>query len=334
MSADEYIRYSSQDGFSTSSRDCIITPKLGAFESCWHFTGDVATGKLRKLEIRSGFDLWIDDCFVDQNLILLSNDITPYFSFRFYLPGSSASTVGASKNPLDLKGGQQGLLYSFESSTSNRVESGTRFHYVAITLSIDRLFSYLEDDMHPLTRVLQKIIERKRGDCGYCYIKSITPDMQIALHQIMNCPYRGVARKLFIESRALELIAFQLNQVSGAEPSGTTPRMVHPNDRKNTEFAKSILLRNMENPPSLKALASAARMSHTKLNHCFRRIYGMTAFQYLREARLNRAREMLENQGLSVTEAAYAVGYDSLSHFSQAYKKHFGISPGIYLKAV
>lgn len=71
-------------------------------------------------------------------------------------------------------------------------------------------------------------------------------------------------------------------------------------------------------------------MSHPKLNCYFKQMYGMTAFQYLKCERFNRARQMLERQGLTVTETAYDVGYDSLSHFSQAYKKQFGISPGSY----
>jgi AraC-like DNA-binding protein len=89
-----------------------------------------------------------------------------------------------------------------------------------------------------------------------------------------------------------------------------------------------MLVSNLENPPGLAELAGAAGMSHPKLNRCFRRLYGVTVFQYLRNERFNRARRMLEDQGLTVTETAYAVGYDSLSHFSQAYKNYFGVSPG------
>jgi transcriptional regulator GlxA family with amidase domain len=53
----------------------------------------------------------------------------------------------------------------------------------------------------------------------------------------------------------------------------------------------------------------------------------MTAFECLRKERPDRAREMLEHHGRTVTEAAFTVGYDSISHFSQAYKKHSGMSP-------
>ena len=103
--------------------------------------------------------------------------------------------------------------------------------------------------------------------------------------------------------------------------------IIHPTDRRNTEIAKERVIKELENPPSLRELARSVGMSHPKLNRCFRQMYGTTVFQYLRNERLNRAREMLEREGLTVTETAYSVGYDSISHFPQAYKKNFGVSP-------
>ena len=68
-------------------------------------------------------------------------------------------------------------------------------------------------------------------------------------------------------------------------------------------------------------------MSHTKLNRCFRQLTGMTVFAFLRRERLVRARQMIEDDGFNVTETAYAVGYESISHFSQAYKNTSASSP-------
>ena len=55
----------------------------------------------------------------------------------------------------------------------------------------------------------------------------------------------------------------------------------------------------------------------------------MTVFEFLRNERLIRAREML-SRGHNVTEVAYAVGYESISHFSQVFKKQFGTPPSIF----
>jgi AraC-like DNA-binding protein len=56
-------------------------------------------------------------------------------------------------------------------------------------------------------------------------------------------------------------------------------------------------------------------------------MYGVSASDYLRKSRLAAAREALMHEGLSVTEAAYSVGYANSANFSTAFRKHFGYVP-------
>lgn len=135
-----------------------------------------------------------------------------------------------------------------------------------------------------------------------------------------------------MESKALELLFLQLDCIGGGTLLCTPRCRLHPQDKRQTEQAKNYLVSNLETPPCLCELARSAGMSHPKLNRCFKELYGMTAFQYLRYERLNTARAMLEKEGFTVTETAYQVGYESLSHFSQAYKKQFGTLPSSCLK--
>jgi AraC-like DNA-binding protein len=331
MPIEKHIQYSHKHGFTTAAKSSSITPMPGSFESSWHFSGSIGDGNVRKLKMHPGFDLWIADCHFAQNVIVSSDDIFPSLSFNFYLSGHSVSTMGTPDNTFELKGGQQGVCYFSANGETNRVGSKDPLRFICMNFDPDRLMAYFEDDRQRLPAVLRKIGTQKCGK-RFWYIKNITPTMRIALHQIVNCPYRGMARKLYLESRALELIAYQLDQFSTPEPSDPPADILHPHDRERTALAQSLLIHDVENPPNLKELARAAGMSHPKLNRCFRRLYGMTAFQYLKNERLNQARVMLENQGFSVTETAYAIGYDSISHFSQAYKKQFGVSPGTCIR--
>ena len=52
--------------------------------------------------------------------------------------------------------------------------------------------------------------------------------------------------------------------------------------------------------------------------------------QWLRRARLEKAAELLASAKCNVTEAAFEVGYSSLSHFSQAFHEMYGCCPGLY----
>jgi AraC-like DNA-binding protein len=57
---------------------------------------------------------------------------------------------------------------------------------------------------------------------------------------------------------------------------------------------------------------------------------GMTIPQYLRQIRMERAAELLKSGKFNVTEAALGVGYNSLSHFSEAFSETMGCCPGLY----
>ena len=56
----------------------------------------------------------------------------------------------------------------------------------------------------------------------------------------------------------------------------------------------------------------------------------MTISRYLRNLRLERAAELLRSGRSNVTEAAMAVGYSSLSHFSKAFAEMFGVCPCVF----
>lgn len=59
----------------------------------------------------------------------------------------------------------------------------------------------------------------------------------------------------------------------------------------------------------------------------FKRRYGTTPNQWLIRKRLEKAQHLLENTHASVTEIAFDVGYENVSHFIAAYKKAFGCTP-------
>lgn len=66
------------------------------------------------------------------------------------------------------------------------------------------------------------------------------------------------------------------------------------------------------------------------LSRGFSQEVGLTIQQYLRGIRLERAAELLRTGQCNVTEAAFEVGYNSLSHFSSSFHEMFGCCPGLY----
>ena len=76
-------------------------------------------------------------------------------------------------------------------------------------------------------------------------------------------------------------------------------------------------------------IADEACYSKFHFIRTFKSIYGRTPHQYLTHVRIERAKELLE-QGVSVTEACFAVGFDSLGSFTSLFKRRAGVSPSEY----
>jgi AraC-like DNA-binding protein len=166
----------------------------------------------------------------------------------------------------------------------------------------------------------------------YYHALTTTPLANMAIHQIFNCPYQCPLKRLYLESKALELISHNLAQFVSPESILKNPSVLRPDDIERIHHAREIISRDLENPPTLFELVRLVGLTHTKLNRGFREIYGTTVFGYLHQIRLEQAKLLLEEQRMNVTEVALTVGYNSLPSFSTAFSKHFGLKPIMCIK--
>ena len=73
-------------------------------------------------------------------------------------------------------------------------------------------------------------------------------------------------------------------------------------------------------------------VSKYHLLRLFKRYYGQTPNQYLMDKRIEKAKEYIK-KGLSISEACYEVGFESLSSFSSLFKRKTGFTPRAYQKS-
>ena len=144
------------------------------------------------------------------------------------------------------------------------------------------------------------------------------------------------AGRMWYESKILELLSlllFTLCVCRGPEAESKKEMFCDRQKRltrERVEQACAILRRDLENPPSLEMLAEQVGCGTFHLSRMFSQQVGQTVPQYLRQLRLERAAQLLREGRHNVTEAATAVGYSSLSHFSKAFWEAYGCCPGLY----
>jgi AraC family transcriptional regulator, transcriptional activator of the genes for pyochelin and ferripyochelin receptors len=201
-----------------------------------------------------------------------------------------------------------------------------RQSHLSIYITPDLLNNYLGDYFTRLPDTLRDISEGCL-ERGFYHSGPLPGMMNTAIDQLMACPYTGPARRLYMESKVVELIAHKIAQISFSESMQPPLSDLQAQDIERIRHARDILCGDLENPPRLHDLARSVGINHCKLNIGFRQLFGATVFGYLRRMRLLEAKRLIDQGDMNVTEVALSVGYNSLPSFSKAFSDFFGIPP-------
>jgi AraC-like DNA-binding protein len=87
---------------------------------------------------------------------------------------------------------------------------------------------------------------------------------------------------------------------------------------------------NCMSPISISQISSDLNMSDANFCQYFKKITGVTPKEYLTNLKLSKAKDMIRNA--SVTETAFELGYENISHFIALFKNKYGITPKQYKK--
>lgn len=94
-------------------------------------------------------------------------------------------------------------------------------------------------------------------------------------------------------------------------------------------MAMQLMQANLEDPLRPDEIADLVKLSSRQLERLFARYLRTSPKRYYMQLRLEKARNLLRQTGLSVTQVCVACGFRSLSHFSKSYRATFGIPPGM-----
>jgi YesN/AraC family two-component response regulator len=108
------------------------------------------------------------------------------------------------------------------------------------------------------------------------------------------------------------------------------PSHEHAQDSRNEqqfERARSHIFAHLHEPLTVDGLTRELGINKERLTAIFRQHAGLTVFQYISEARLERAKHLLHTSDMQIQLLASRSGYRNAGDFSRAFKMRFGLSP-------
>lgn len=208
-------------------------------------------------------------------------------------------------------------------STSTFTLPASGFRTVSVRLLRDAAETLLGDGCDET--VIGRALHSSSEDAFMLRDRSLSGSETSTVKAMLDAPFDGSARALFLEGGALSLLAGRVATTSVGVSLST-------GDRRRLREARDRLEAEIVDPPSIAQLSRLCGLNEFKLKRDFKRQFGTTVFGYVRERRLVLAHEHLR-QGLSVQQAAADVGYACPSRFSAAFRRRFGVAPGVLARA-
>jgi transcriptional regulator GlxA family with amidase domain len=136
------------------------------------------------------------------------------------------------------------------------------------------------------------------------------------------------------DTYGLELATWVADQMIYTDPrqpsAGQRMSLQSRPEARNTKLAMAIQImeNNIEDPLRPDEIAEVVELSTRQLERLFAKHIGTSPKRHYLRLRLEKARDLLRQTGLSVTDICVVCGFRSLSHFSKSYRANYAISPG------
>lgn len=170
-----------------------------------------------------------------------------------------------------------------------------------------------KDEAGELREMLDALPRRFRGNASICR------QMRKLFEPLEGIP--EMLRPALLRGRILELLL---------EIGGLSTKPLPKSVPVGVNTACRYIHQNIETPISISEAARIARMSESYFKAAFAEAFGMPPASYMRLARLEHACSLLRESSLSTTEIAIRLGFSSSQHFATAFRKQYGVTPGVF----
>lgn len=151
------------------------------------------------------------------------------------------------------------------------------------------------------------------------------------LHRLIEevmCPpsMPDVLRRLFMESRSIEIVVEMLNALTEAMDDVSLACMSEV-EKKRLRLAIDYIEMHIDQVLNIDDIAHNAGISASSLQRLFHAARHCSVFEYVRGRKMELAMKALKERNLSVSQAAYIAGYSNPANFSTAFRKVYGLTP-------
>ncbi|WP_353718854.1 AraC family transcriptional regulator [Dyadobacter sp. 676] len=221
---------------------------------------------------------------------------------------------------------QHNLVCHSQQTEETLFAAGQKVRLTIIHLLPAYFFKLAEGGSPAIDRMADDVYTRNQHSFVTSHNLQITSPMLRLLNSFDSSAYNAASLRLYTEAKILELLSLQIAQIEDTSQRAVLSKF-NESDVKRLNLAREYILSDISFTPSMESISLEVGMNVYKLKTGFKALFGQSLFNYLREERLRTAYREITKRDRSLTEIAYQTGFASISHFSDAFKNRYGISP-------
>lgn len=183
-----------------------------------------------------------------------------------------------------------------------------------------------------LDNSLSTTFKDKEAATAYEHYGNFSLKIADQIKQLQENYNHGIIRTLSIEGQLNLIMAMQMVEHNNHERGIALPESLSKKELKKIHSLASYIVDNIAEPLTVAVLGEESGLSSRKLQLGFRVLYSKSVNEYVRQIKLELARDYLKTSSLSISEIVYNIGFKSRSYFSKIFFEHYGVLPTDYRK--
>ncbi len=242
----------------------------------------------------------------------------------FQFCGSRVLKIEGFQEQVEMSCNSQTLLFTTTNKGQIHFVGCESQRFLEVNFKPEFLLKYLPNE--PAFISFHKDIKAKQNSKIADQNGSVTVPMQTIIDAIFNSDRQDGLQHLFLESKIKELLLLQLESYSKAPHQDAAIIQKYHADK--IYQAKAIIEANVGKPCSLIDLAHQVGTNECTLKKGFRALLDTSVHNYWSDLKMKKALQMLQESDAGIADIAMDTGFKTPQHFSTAFKKYYGITPG------
>ncbi len=282
----------------------------------------MARGFYREIHTRDMRISYGDVALAQRTNILFDSDYES-IEMHFALNGDTLASSHNFKKYVNFKPNQHNIIYA--NSFRGKMEwQGDDFRIFEVNMAPSFFERFLPQDSCSLFDEFRKQIQNGTSSLMADHNQLINLQMFEIISAIVGCQRKGLFKKIFLETKVIELLLLQLEQLHEQQYAHSS---IRKSDIEKMYAVRDFMLNNLNASHSLTDLARHVGTNEFTLKKGFKELFGATVFGYWSDVKMEEALKMLRRNELSVAEISNAIGYKNPQHFTAAFKRKYDVLP-------